>query len=78
VIAVPPSPISPADFLEGYVAERFSELDLAEAVERLDLTLGVRVDGESGGEWLYTLRGGVLEVLAGSREEAAGAASGGP
>jgi hypothetical protein len=71
VVAFPPSPIPPADFLEGYVAERFSELDLPEAVERLDLTLGVRLDGEGGGEWLYTLRGGALEVAAGSREQAA-------
>ena len=71
MVAFPPSPISPADFLEGYVAERFSELDLPEAALRLDLTLGVRLDGEGGGEWLYTLRGGALEVAAGSREEAA-------
>ena len=67
----PPSPIAPADFLEGYVAEFFSELDLSEAAKRLDLTLGVRLDGPGGGEWLYTLRGGALEVVAGSREAAA-------
>jgi hypothetical protein len=71
VAAFPPSPISPADFLEGYLAERFSELDLPEAVKRLDLTLGVRLDGDGGGEWLFALRDGALEVAAGSREEAA-------
>jgi hypothetical protein len=66
----PPSPVSPAEFLEGYVTEVFSELELPEAVKRLDLRLGVRLEGEGGGEWLYTLRDGALDVVAGSCDEA--------
>jgi putative sterol carrier protein len=71
VAEFPASPISPAEFLESFVTDAFSELDLPEALKRLDLQLGVRLDGEGGGEWLYTLRGGALEVAAGSREKAA-------
>jgi hypothetical protein len=70
VAAFPASPIPPADFFEGYVVRRFAELEVPEAVPHLALTLGVRLEGEGGGEWLYTLRGGGLEVAAGSRAEA--------
>jgi hypothetical protein len=70
VAVFPPSPISPAEFLEGYVTAFVAEWGIPESLAGVDLDLGVRLDGEGGGEWLYSLCDGSLDVYPGSREDA--------
>jgi hypothetical protein len=68
----PPQPIEPATFMEEFVPAAFAALGVAQLVGDLetDLALGARLEGEGGGDWLYRLRGGRLEVESGSRDEA--------
>jgi hypothetical protein len=71
VLEFPVSPISPSDFFEGYVAEAYGRRGLAAAFAGRELMLGVLLEGEGGGEWLYVFANGELEVRAGSRAAAA-------
>ncbi len=67
----PPSPdIAPADFFERWLPEAFAAAELPPAARELDLLLGVRLEGEGGGEWVLHLREGALEVRAEPRNEA--------
>ncbi len=67
----PASPISPQEFFEQFVPKAFAEADPPEGLEALDLKVGVRLEGEGGGEWVYHLRDGALSMEAGPRDEAA-------
>jgi len=66
----PSDPIEPAEFFEGFVPARFAKLALADPLARVSLSLGVHLHGDGGGEWLYHLREGDLEVIAGGCEDA--------
>ncbi len=69
--AFPASPISPQEFFEQFVPKAFAEAKHPEGLGELDLTLGVRLEGDGGGEWVYHLRDGALSMQAGPRDEAA-------
>lgn len=70
--AFPPSPIQPAEFMEGFLTQAFAEADaLRASVGDLDAKLGVKLLGESGGEWVVHVTGGDISVAAGSRDDAA-------
>jgi len=71
VAEFPRSPVPPAEFFEGYLGELFAGLDLPRSLSKLDLCVGLLLEGESGGEWVTTLSGGTLAVARGSREGAA-------
>jgi putative sterol carrier protein len=70
VAEFPASPVSPSEFLEGYVAKALGERQLPDSLRDLDLALGLRLEGEGGGEWLCTLANGGFAIVPGSREAA--------
>ena len=69
--AFPPAPIAASEFFECYLPAAFSEAAVPDDVKVVELDLGVKLEGEGGGEWLCRLSEGRLRVAAGSREEAA-------
>ncbi|RIL02809.1 MAG: hypothetical protein DCC71_15880 [Proteobacteria bacterium] len=70
---LPPAGTSPAEFFETFIPRTFQSNAgaLPEDAKQLDVTLGVRLEGEGGGEWRYHLKGGELAVTRGSTEDAA-------
>jgi hypothetical protein len=67
----PASPLSPSEFFEDFLPKAFAAADLPEELRALELTLGVRLEGEGGGEWLVHLRAGSARVEPGPRASAA-------
>jgi len=67
----PTSPISPSEFFERFLPEAFAEADLPEELRAVEMTLGVRLEGQGGGEWLVHLRDGSARVEPTSRTTAA-------
>jgi hypothetical protein len=68
---LPPSGTSPQEFFERFIPQAFQASPLPDDAKQLDVTLGVRLEGDGGGEWLYQLKGGELSVSRGSTEDAA-------
>ena len=68
---LPPPGTSAQEFFEVHVPRAFSAADLPDDAKQLDLTLGVKLDGEGGGEWRLHLKNGELTVDSGSTEDAA-------
>ena len=68
---LPDSPIPASEFFEAFLPKAFAELELPDALRAVDLVLGVRLEGQGGGEWCVHLRAGSLRVEPGSREAAA-------
>lgn len=71
MVAFPASPIPPAEFMETVLPEVLAAAGLPEGAEDLTVRLGVRLEGEGGGEWLLEIGGGAVRVVAGSRKDAA-------
>jgi SCP-2 sterol transfer family protein len=67
----PRAPVSPAELLERHLPAAFAASARGEAIAGVTVALGVRLDGEQGGEWVLELRDGALQVTRGSREHAA-------
>jgi hypothetical protein len=67
----PASPVSPSEFLEGFLPQAFAEAGLPEAVKGASVRLGVRLEGEGGGEWTFQIQDGSLRVKAEPREQTA-------
>jgi hypothetical protein len=67
---LPPAGTAPAEFFERVVPQLFQANPLPESARQIDLVLGVRLDGEGGGEWTYHLKNGELAVSRGSIEDA--------
>jgi len=67
----PASPLSPSEFFEKFLPEALASAELSDEVKAVELKLGVKLEGDDGGEWLFVLTGGQLSVRPGSREEAA-------
>lgn len=66
---LPPRPIPPREFVEEWLPRAFAESALSEVARRMDVTLGLRLLGEEGGEWLLHLEEGRLRVAPGSSDE---------
>ncbi len=66
----PDAPVSPATFMEEVVPRLFSEVEHPPELAEVDLSLGVQLDGQDGGEWVMHIAGGDLEITPGSREDA--------
>ena len=64
----PASPISPQEFMEEFVPAAMAEAGVAEAAGDVDVQLGVKLEGDGGGEWVIHIRPGGLKVESGSRE----------
>jgi hypothetical protein len=65
----PPSPVPPADLLERWLPEAFAAAELPEEMRTSVLRLGVRLEGQGGGEWVLEILRGALRVVPGSRAE---------
>ncbi len=61
----PASPLPPAEFFEQWLPQRFAAAELTPALREADLSLGVVLRGEGGGEWLLTIEDGALRVASG-------------
>lgn len=68
---LPPAGTPPKDFFEVHVPRAFQAADLPDEAKAVDVVLGVRLEGEGGGEWRLHLKDGSLTVSPGSTEEAA-------
>ncbi len=68
---LPPAGTSPQDFLERFVPEAFRANPLPDEAKQLELMLGIKLDGDDGGEWRYQLKGGELSVSRGTTDDAA-------
>ena len=67
-----PPPGTPAkEFFERFVPKAFADNPLPEDAKQVDVTLGVRLEGEGGGEWRFHLKQGELRVAPGATEDAA-------
>ncbi|UCE87374.1 MAG: SCP2 sterol-binding domain-containing protein [Deltaproteobacteria bacterium] len=67
---LPPATTSPKDFFEGWMPEAFDKAELPPGLREADLTLGVLLEGDEGGEWTLGLRDGRLRVAAEPRDAA--------
>ncbi len=67
----PASPLPPKQFLEEWLPRAFAEAPVPPEARDVDVQLGVQLVGEGGGEWLFVLREGRLEVRPASRDQAA-------
>jgi len=67
----PASPITPAEFFEAFVPQRFAAAELPPALAGAKFALGVVLQGDAGGEWLLEIAEGALAVTSGSRDGAA-------
>ncbi len=65
----PPAPIPASEFFERFLPEAFA--DFPDPLKGVDALLGVRLEDEGGGEWLFRLGKAGLTVEPGSREQAA-------
>jgi len=64
----PASPLPPAEFFEQWLPQRFAAAELTPALREADLSLGVVLRGEGGGEWLPTIEDGASRVAGGARK----------
>jgi len=68
----PTSPVPPAEFMEEFLPRAFAESEeLKQQVQGVETRLGVRLDGEGGGEWVVHVKDGDVRIEPGSREKAA-------
>lgn len=69
--AFPDSPIAPSEFMERVLPEALEAAGLPEGADHLSVKLGVRLEGEGGGEWLLEIGDGRVRVERGTRADAA-------
>ena len=63
----PSEPISPSQFMEDFVPALMAEASIP---EEADVTLGIRLDGDGGGEWTVSLAAGKASVERQDRDQA--------
>lgn len=68
---LPPAGTPAKEFFEIHVPRAYRAAKVADEARQVDVVLGVRLEGEGGGEWCIQLRGGELSVAPGSTEDAA-------
>lgn len=66
----PPNAIPPREFFEDWLPRAFEESDWPSLSSGVDVTLGVKLLGEDGGEWVFRIGEGTLEVRAEPRADA--------
>jgi hypothetical protein len=68
----PASPIAPSEFMEDFLPKAFAESEALKAsVKDLDARLGIKLEGEGGGEWVVHVVKGDFRVEREPRDEAA-------
>lgn len=67
---LPPASTPPKEFFEVHVPRAFRAAALPDEAREVEVVLGVRLEGEGGGEWCIQLGKGDLSVAPGSTEDA--------
>jgi putative sterol carrier protein len=67
----PPAPLSPQEFIENWLPKAFAEAELPPGSDQVDVQLGVKLEGDGGGEWVFQIQSGQMSVASGSREDTA-------
>ncbi|MDH3211823.1 MAG: SCP2 sterol-binding domain-containing protein [Myxococcales bacterium] len=68
----PTAPIPPSEFMEGFLPEAFAASGaLRDSVKDLETRLGIKLEGEGGGEWVVHVAKGGFRVEREPRDEAA-------
>jgi hypothetical protein len=67
----PHEPVSPREFIEEIIPAYFAEMDFDEQADSLDLKLGIKLEGEGGGEWKLHLIEGELGIAVGVSSDCA-------
>jgi len=67
----PASPLPPAQFLEQWLPQAFAAAEIPEEARNVDVQVGVCLQGDGGGEWVFEVKDGALTVQPGSREDCA-------
>jgi putative sterol carrier protein len=67
----PSEPISPREFMEEFVPRAMAGGQLAGSSGDEDVQLGVKLDGDEGGEWVIHLSGEEIRVEAAARDDCA-------
>ncbi len=68
---LPPAGTSAKEFLEKFVPEAFAAAEVPDGAKEVDVKLGVRLEGEGGGQWIVHLDKGSMSVAESPTEEAA-------
>jgi hypothetical protein len=68
---LPPAGTSAQDFFERFVLDAFKANPLTDDAREIDVTLGVKLDGDGGGEWRLHMNRGEMKIERGSTEDAA-------
>lgn len=68
---LPAAPIPPNEFIEEWLPTAFADAGLPPGSDDVDVTLGIALEGEGGGEWVLHIDHGAIEISPTSREEAA-------
>jgi len=68
----PPSPVSPSEFMEGFLPKAFAQSEALKASAKdLEARLGIKLEGEGGGEWVVHVVKGDVRVEREPRDAAA-------
>jgi putative sterol carrier protein len=70
VAEFPSSPLSPKEFLEKWLPQAFADAELPPGSDQVDVQLGIKLDGEGGGEWIFHMASGKLSVSEAPRADA--------
>jgi hypothetical protein len=67
----PASPLSPKQFLEEWLPKAFAEADVPEEARNSNVQVGICLQGDGGGEWVFEVKDGTLGVEATPRADCA-------
>jgi hypothetical protein len=68
VSELPSRATSPSEYLEQWLPRAFAEAGLPPGSAGLDVSLGLVLEGEGGGEWIVRIANGAVTVTRGARE----------
>lgn len=67
---LPPAGTTPQEFFERFVLDAFKANPVPDDAKEIDVTLGVKLEGDGGGEWRYRMNRGDISVERGSVDDA--------
>jgi putative sterol carrier protein len=67
----PSAPVAPGEFFEQWLPRAFAEAELPPEARQVQAQLGVQLDGDGGGEWVFEVKNGAMAVQSAPREDTA-------
>ncbi|MGH0031654.1 MAG: SCP2 sterol-binding domain-containing protein [Myxococcota bacterium] len=67
----PAAPVAPAEFLTDWLPRAFADTPVPDDVKGAEIALGIRLDGDGGGEWVLRIDQGTVSVQPEPRGETA-------